>query len=245
MNATKTTRLLSIARPGRVVCAALCWFLSAGWCGAQMQRGWRDRDVDKDAIGVATGMLLQAVQVMDAAVWRVEVRIQQKEIVVRTGEESDWRPAGSASGLISGGDFDFTGKGDPIGNIHRIGINVNMWTTGDNGKTWEIGTRNPNIPEFWVVGLPLRGWTAHTMFEPMGREEHEDGFWLHVRSWHSEQPIDCWFSMNEKGEPACVRRVEAQFTDPTVRAMRKRSFLYTVEITPAKQGEKIAAPGVK
>jgi hypothetical protein len=195
----------------------------------------------------ALALLQKAVKAMDGKVWRVDGRIQGRTTPAMKWEQwGDWGPVGSITGLVSGDDFDLTQPGSGLG-ARRIAIKDHEWTSGDGGKTWAAKQTNADFPNFAVlenrlVGIPLPILTERLQFELAGTEKHDDGTWAHIRSTDASAPLDYWILLDAKGEPAGVRRIVSRWDDPSTDGMRLREKLFTVDLTPAKEGEKITPP---
>ncbi len=199
---------------------------------------------------VATALLHKAVKAMEGRVWRVDGSIEEQVMPMMTQQWGVWHASGSIRGLVSATGFDFTGHGSPVGNLRRIAIHGTEWTSVDEGKTWTVkqpdSSSFPNAPslENWMIGVPLPIQTRWH-FEPAGTEQHEDGAWAHIRAVDSPGRLECWILLDANGGPVSVRRIVSRSVDPAILAMREAAYLFTLDLTAAKDEEKIEPPAAK
>lgn len=188
----------------------------------------------------AGAMLHKTVEAMKTGVWNVNANIQARESAPLTGKWGAWKPHEVIKGVFSGENYDLIGSNS---NTRRIGVDGKSWSSVDGGKTWEDGEKGIPITFYSLDMLRHMSQWENLKCEPLGREQHPDGEWLHVRTaGPTSTSVDYWLLLDAKGEPVMVRKAETIFVDGFINATRQHSYLYTVEISPANSDARISAP---
>ena len=240
--------LLPVALASSMLCAGVARGQAAGpaeWRAAEKKVNETEVPQEK-AVGEkrerdeAAAMLRKAVKAMKTGVWHVNAVIQERVFYMALQRQGAWQPYDVITGLFAGADYDLV---DFNAGTRRIGVGGTQWSSTDGGRTWVDGKKETPMVFAGLDLLDVMSQKADLKCESLGRQQLADGTWLHVRTVETAMtPVDYWLLLDAKGEPVMVRHVEMIMECPIVTEMRTRSYLYTLDISPANGSNGITAP---